>query len=1028
MISSTFFDLAQHRHALIEALQKQELFPISMENYVVSPDDNLISSSLTMVHKSSGYIGLIGHRFGQIVTDEIRNPQMLSITQMEFEEAGRLGLPSIVFVMGDDHPVRKSDIETDEQKLAKLAAFKESAKLGRIYVTFDSLEDFKYKAIHAVASLRRFLEESRKGAGDSNSVKPSESAEPPLTHLGFHAVPAYIGSHQFVGRKAQLETLNEWASPADAHPVLLFEAIGGAGKSMLTWEWAKNRSGDARSDWRGRFWYSFYERGATMNDFCRRALAYMTGRSWTLFRESSTFELSRQLMDQLRTAPWLLVLDGLERVLVSYHRLDAPQLRDEDAGSPDQIARRHPCSAINPEDDELLRGLSGAMPSKLLLTTRLAPRALLNHSNQPIPGVLREHLPGLRPHDAELLIRSCGVSGTPSVIQTYLKSHCDCHPLVIGVLAGLVNDFLQDRGSFDSWVMSESGGGRLNLADLDLVQKRNHIMAAALSALPDTSHELLSTMALLSESFDYETISSIDPSLSPMPEDTSLLSALSEQPAELSPKERKRLTSEFKDRLAEAIQRRGSEIAIAAPRLSATIRDLESRGLLQYDSQTQRYDLHPVVRGIAAGGLRSEERDRYGQRVVDYFSRKSADPYEDAQEVGDLDNARNIVSALLQMNRVQAARAFVLRNSFLQILNFRFEAHNEVLAILRPFFPEGWHAISGDMEEKGGVSLARRASNSLRRIGAHEEAFAAAMAAFNVDIKRGAHHSLVSHLLGLASCAGELNRLKLEDRLLELASEAGEATGTRIDRAAIAVARFRNLSLRGQFDAAESLLPQIGSIRTDEVSRSIVSHHRVLNLFLSDRLSEQAISDALEVNAMSKSALGVRNLTALAGLWHLDRSENLLARERLVEAIRLAHKVGKLDRRSELRLVIARLRLSESVELEGVPSEVTEVRDKSCLLDAAGLWFAAGRPDTAAAFASAAYVWASSDGDPHTRAYDVRKASRLLAALAVQPPTLPARATESICPLAFENAALHAIERLKTRRRGGAESTGLKSA
>ena len=42
-------------------------------------------------------------------------------------------------------------------------------------------------------------------------------------------------------------------------------------------------------------------------------------------------------------------------------------------------------------------------------------------------------------------------------------------------------------------------GGRLNLADLDLVQKRNHILQAAMDALPDKDRQLLSTLALLSE-------------------------------------------------------------------------------------------------------------------------------------------------------------------------------------------------------------------------------------------------------------------------------------------------------------------------------------------------------------------------------------------------------------------------------------------------------------------------------------------------------------------------------------------------
>ena len=53
-------------------------------------------------------------------------------------------------------------------------------------------------------------------------------------------------------------------------------------------------------------------------------------------------ELSERLLRQLQARPWLLVLDGLERVLVAYHRYDAAQLADEEAGRTDQIARRDP--------------------------------------------------------------------------------------------------------------------------------------------------------------------------------------------------------------------------------------------------------------------------------------------------------------------------------------------------------------------------------------------------------------------------------------------------------------------------------------------------------------------------------------------------------------------------------------------------------------------------------------------------------------------------------------------------------------
>jgi hypothetical protein len=335
-----------------------------------------------------------------------------------------------------------------------------------------------------------------------------------------YAEPPYIGSHQFVGRRAQLESLNDWASPTDLHPVLLFEAIGGAGKSMLTWEWTNNHAMTVRQDWAGIFWYSFYEKGAVMADFCQRALAYMTGQPLSELRKRKMLELSEDLLRQLKLRPWLLILDGLERVLVAYHRYDAAQLRDdavETAG--DQIAQRDPRAAIRPGDDELLRGLAGAGPSKALITSRLVPRVLLNQANRPIPGVLRERLRGLRPADAEELLRSCGVTGGSRTIQTYLQSQCDCHPLIVGIVAGLVNEYLPDRGNFDCWAVDPAYGGALNLANLDLVQKRNHILQAALDALSEPSRQLLSTLALISESVDYATLSALDPHLPPKPEE-----------------------------------------------------------------------------------------------------------------------------------------------------------------------------------------------------------------------------------------------------------------------------------------------------------------------------------------------------------------------------------------------------------------------------------------------------------------------------------------------------------------------------
>lgn len=129
---------------------------------------------------------------------------------------------------------------------------------------------------------------------------------------------------------------------------------------------------------------------------------------------------------------------------------------------------------------------------------------------------------------------------------------------------------------------------------------------------------------------------------------------------------------------------------VAAPQgLTKTVRDLRRRGLLQYDAQARRYDLHPVVRGIAAGDLQQEEKEHYGQRVVDHFSQQAHSPYEEAETLEDLRDGLHFVRTLLQMSRHQEAfHAYC--GALSQALEYNLEAYAEILSILRPFFSQGW--------------------------------------------------------------------------------------------------------------------------------------------------------------------------------------------------------------------------------------------------------------------------------------------------------------------------------------------------
>ncbi len=87
---------------------------------------------------------------------------------------------------------------------------------------------------------------------------PRISLEPPKP---YYAHPYFLGM-QFFGRQAELAQLDAWATAAE--PVMIIDAIGGAGKSALTWHWMREHAPRVFPKTDGILWWSFYEADATM--------------------------------------------------------------------------------------------------------------------------------------------------------------------------------------------------------------------------------------------------------------------------------------------------------------------------------------------------------------------------------------------------------------------------------------------------------------------------------------------------------------------------------------------------------------------------------------------------------------------------------------------------------------------------------------------------------------------------------------------------------------------------------------------
>ncbi len=1051
-ISSTFTDLEEHRAALMDAITGHHLHAVAMENDAAKLAD-VIDSSLQMVRDGAAYVGIIGKKYGQVPKCAARNPDNLSITELEFNEAMSLGRPILLFIMGKGHLVREDDIETVAAKKKKLKAFTERAKkmkadsdVHRIYATFDSLEDFGKKIGPSIAELRRHLDVQKDG-GAGGGKGDGTTTEPIPTPPAFYAEPDYIGSHQFVGRVAELQALNDWAAPADPTNLLLFEAIGGNGKSMLTWEWTTRHAPNARTGkdaWAGRFWYSFYERGAIMADFCQRALAYMTGRPLEDFAKKKTAELKDELLAQLHARPWLLILDGLERVLVAYHRIDAAEVPDEEANAPtDKIVNRNPCDAIRDEDNDLLRALAAAAPSKILVSSRLTPRVLLNPSGQPITGAKRITLPGLRPPDAEKLLRSCGVqedsaggiTGDSAAIQSYLTANCDNHPLVIGILGGLIANYLPDRGNFEAWVADPQAGASLDLASLKLTDRRNHILRAALDALPPASQALLSTLALLTDSVDYETLKAFNPHLPPEPEEVE-----KPEPPEnewdwiwddLSDEQKVERQKQYEAALVrrqdyeKAVQTRlaSAEFRSAPKKLETTVKDLEQRGLLQWDGRERKYNLHPVVRGVGSGAMSTADRERHGQRVVDHFTAQPHRPYEEAETMEDVRNDLHIVRTLLKLGHFQQA-ADAFEGDLSNALLINLEANAETLSLLRPFFPSGWGEFPKEIRVLDGAILANRAIWALGGLGEDGAASAVSGAIVRSLLASEDWRNLAGMLYNISEGVTGAQALRVSTLSLEVATLIENQN--HIFKAQLRF--FSEQSNQGQWAEAAAtwrLLDPMGrdwsraSYRPGFAELLYADFH-----FEQGTLQEEHLVKAERLAAEGKDRSFIRWGHRLRGDWRLEQGEWALAAASYQEAVRLARERSLPDAASETGLALAKHHLRqpadpphpvELAESHHEAERLAQLRDPAHRR-LAQLWLALGDTENAKHHALAAYRWAWADGEPYVHRYELTKTTGLLQQMNVPTPKLPPYDPAKDEPLPWEAEVRAAIEKLRAEK------------
>lgn len=992
MVSSTYTDLTAHREAVYDALLRLGFFPVGMEYDSAKAGRDIIASSMGMVAKAHAYIGIISHRYGAVPHDTVRNPDELSITELEYREAVRRNVPVFMFLMSDDHSVKRQDVEPVENYQSKLRALKAEAQSRSICATFSSLEELTSRVLQSMSEFKVQL------AGDPGLRRKRPRRKMALTEPRppeLFAIPTFISGHQFVGRRDELRWLDEWATGSDS--LLVVEAIGGAGKSTLAWQWLNERAMITRPDFAGRLWYSFYEGGADMAAFAAHAFTYVTEQPLANFRGRKLSELTGMLVAALRRRPFLLVLDGLERVLVAYHRLDASQTRDDEVGS-----GKDDRACIKPADGDLLRQLVAVGPSKILITSRLLPTALLNKSGELLPGARHLLLGGLAPDDALTLIRSVGVRGDGVAIQRYLKENFDNHPQIVGVVAGLVKDYFREPGNFDRWSEDPQAGAALHLSKLNLVQRQTHILAAALNGLDTGVRQVLSRIAALGSAVHFDTVEALNPFMPPPP-----------SKAELTKGGVEMVMNEYKS---------SAKVRQALPRLVSALRDLEKRGLLQWDRQKNTYDLHPVVRGYAFDVLDQPERVDICGLIADHFRSKPADRYSEVKTLEDVQQSMNLFRALVQASRFDGALGFY-RGAFANALSYSIEAYHEIVAMLKPLFPNGFAQPPTVFKSASDQSyLLNNAAVALIMLGRLPEARAVLTAKLRLNLMDNwDRQNIRVCLTNLGETLRDENRLAQAHAAFALALELSEADS---DPEGIARCQWHLMTtyrIVGQLAKSRAAYNAFRSLPTPTnraIYRAGDAEGELCWLsFYEGQLTNEQLIEAERIAQAGNNRTILRGLIRLRGELALEQRAVAQAVAAFESVIEMTQAVGLAVDGLEARLALVKARAGEPESARYICDRLHEL-EKPPRIELAAAYLELGDDDRARRNALAGYSEAWADGPPYSRWWELKQCRAVLRILGEPEPRLLDFDTRAVEPLPYEDEIRGIIAGLKQKRTG----------
>ncbi len=434
-------------------------------------------------------------------------------------------------------------------------------------------------------------------------------------HTGLFYGHRYGDLATFTGRAAELKMLDTWLANDD-EALLMLRALGGFGKSALAWTWFNRVD---REQWQTAVWWSFYEKESGFESFLSETLKHLD----VEVKESARQQVN-DLLEALRGTNILIVLDGFERLLRQYGRMDAALVSDDEDADIDPSQRD--CSS--PLTETFLRGLSGAgTKSKVLMTTRLCPRALESADGKLLKGCREEALSAFSPDDAATYFHNEGIKATRAEILAACSAY-GYHPLSLSLLVGLINEDHEKRGDI-------AAVKNLEIFE-DVRARRHHVLERAYESLAPERRDLLSKISCFRGSMEYAVLKKVFPS----------------------------------------------------PDLDKALLDLRKRGLLQYAGESQRYDMHPIVRHYAYDHLAADKKRESHIELAMHFIDAMPVTNRNVKTLEDLAPVIELYHHMVRAGNLDEAEK-LFYDRLVQQVYFQFGAYQLCIELMRALFLDG---------------------------------------------------------------------------------------------------------------------------------------------------------------------------------------------------------------------------------------------------------------------------------------------------------------------------------------------------